>query len=91
MAARNVLVGNDEICKVADFGLLRELPQDESIYQMHTNVPCPVRWMAPESISERQFSVGSDVWSYGILMWEMFHPDKTPYEGLGNLEVATKV
>jgi serine/threonine protein kinase len=84
-------VGDNETCKVADFGLLREIPKDDSIYQMHTNVPCPVRWMPPESISQRKFSTASDVWSFGVLQWEMFNPKKTPYGSFGNMEVAMKV
>ena len=91
LAARNILVGEGEICKVADFGLLRELPKDDSIYHMQTNVPCPVRWMPPESISERSFSTASDIWSFGILQWEMFNPKKHPYNHMSNIEVATKV
>ena len=91
LAARNILVGDNETCKVADFGLLREIPKDDSIYQMHTNVPCPVRWMPPESISQRKFSTASDVWSFGVLQWEMFNPKKLPYGTFGNMEVAMKV
>ncbi len=91
LAARNVLVTDNETCKVADFGLLRELPKDESFYHMQTNVPCPVRWMPPESITERNFSTASDVWSFGILIWEMFNPTKNPYTSFSNIEVATKV
>ena len=91
LAARNILVGDNELCKVADFGLLRELPKDDSIYHSQTNIPCPIRWMPPESISDRQFSTASDVWSFGILIWEMFNPGKLPYEKLGNFECVTKV
>lgn len=76
---------------MSDFGLLRELPRDDSIYHMTTSVPCPVRWMAPESIEQRDFSPASDVWSFGILQWEMFNPNKMPYQNLGNIEVAMKV
>ncbi len=76
---------------MADFGLLRELPKDDSFYHMQTNVPCPVRWMPPESITDRNFSPASDVWSFGILIWEMFTPTKTPYATFSNIEVATKV
>ena len=88
LAARNVLVGENEVCKVADFGLLRELPEENSIYQSTANAPLPVRWMAPESIKDRTFSAASDVWSYGVLMWEMFNPDKKPYDTLSNMECA---
>ena len=91
LAARNVLVGENEVCKVADFGLLRELPKEDSIYQSTANAPLPVRWMAPESIRERTFSVASDVWSYGILMWEMFNPGKVPYHTLSNVECVMEV
>ncbi len=84
-------MGKNETCKVSDFGLLRELPKDDSIYHMKTSVPCPIRWMPPESIADRIFSPASDVWSFGILLWEMFLPHKTPYEELGNIEVAMKV
>ncbi|KAL5457377.1 hypothetical protein EMCRGX_G034628 [Ephydatia muelleri] len=88
LAARNVLVGENEVCKVADFGLLRELSEENSIYQSTANAPSPVRWMAPESIKDRTFSAASDVRSYGVLMWEMFNPDKKPYDTLSNMECA---
>ena len=91
LAARNVLVGTNEICKVADFGLLREIPRDDSIYISQHNVPCPIRWMPPESISDRVFSPASDVWSFGVLVWEMFNPTKLPFEKYDNLACATKV
>jgi serine/threonine protein kinase len=91
LAARNVLVGANEICKVADFGLLREIPRDDAFYTASHNVPCPIRWMAPESISDRQFSAASDVWSFGVLVWEMFHPTKLPFENYDNLACVSKV
>ena len=89
LAARNVLVGDGEICKVADFGLLRELPEDDAIYVSSSNVPCPIRWMPPEAI-KRKFSVASDVWSFGILQWEMMNPGKLPYANFANLEVRER-
>ncbi|KAL5457396.1 hypothetical protein EMCRGX_G034648 [Ephydatia muelleri] len=95
LAARNVLVRENEICKVADFDLLRELPEElpeeNSIYEPTANAPLPVRWMATESIKGKKFSVASDVWSYGILMWEMFNPDKMPYPTFSNMECIMKV
>ena len=73
---------------MADFGLLREIPQDDSIYYSTHNTPCPIRWMSPEAIVRRKFSAASDVWSFGILQWEMFYPAKTPYENMDNLQVC---
>ena len=53
--------------------------------------PMPVRWMAPESLTIKHFSVASDVWSYGVLMWEMFKPTKMPYEEFGIYQIASKL
>ena len=84
-------MSEDETCKVSDFGLMRELPEDDSMYHMSTFLPCPVRWMAPESIGNKVFSPASDVWSFGVLQWEMFHPSELPYHDMSNLAVAAKV
>ena len=85
------MVSKDEICKVGDFGLLRELPKDEKIYVASNKVALPVRWMAPESLPPmRQFSTASDIWSFGILMWEMQNPNKIPYEEMDNMEYAIR-
>lgn len=73
------MVSQDEICKVADFGLLRELPKGGEIYVAKADVPLPIKWMAPESLKDKEFSTASDVWSFGVLMWEMYHPNETPY------------
>ena len=85
------MVGDNETCKVADFGLLRELPKDDSIYHAKTSIAWPIRWMAPESLTDREFSSASDVWSFGILLWEMLYPDVLPYYNLDNVQCATKV
>ena len=62
------------------------------VYASSYKGPSPIRWMAPESISKRMFSSASDVWSYGILQWEMLNPTKLyPYPGLQNEEVAKRV
>ena len=85
-------MGENETCKVSDFGLLRELPKNKSAYCMQTDVPLAARWLAPESIESRRFSFASDVWSFGVLQWEMFYPHKTPYGNIkGNMEVVMKV
>ena len=91
LAARNVMVDSRETCKVADFGLLREIPKDNTIYQATTEMPWPIRWMAPESLDNREFSPASDVWSFGVLLWEMYYPNKLPYTELNNVQVPMKV
>ena len=85
------MVDQDEICKVGDFGLLRELPKDVEIYVAKTKVAFPIRWMAPESLMRKEFSPASDVWSFGVVMWEMFNPRLKPYKGMNNIEVAVNV
>ena len=80
LAARNVLVGDGEVCKVSDFGLLRELPKGDAIYHSKSAFPWPIRWMAPESLRDRVFSQATDVWSFGVLQWEMFNPKEKPYK-----------
>ena len=85
------MVGEGEVCKVGDFGLLREMPKDVEIYVSKTKTPFPIRWMAPESLMSNIFSPASDVWSYGIVMWEMYNPKELPYKGLNNLEVVARI
>ena len=85
------MVSQDEICKVGDFGLLRELPKDVEIYVAKTKVALPIRWMAPESLMRKEFSPATDVWSFGIVMWEMYNPKGKPYKGMNNTQVAVSV
>ena len=85
------MVSQDEICKVGDFGLLREIPKDTDIYVSKTKTPFPIRWMAPESHLRKEFSPATDVWSFGIVTWEMHNPKELPYKGLSNTEVAANV
>ena len=91
LAARNVMVDIRETCKVADFGLLHEIPKDNTIYQATTEMPWPIRWMASESLDDLKFSPASDVWSFGVLLWEMYHPNWLPYAELNNVQVPMKV
>ena len=82
----------NETCKVSDFGLLREVPKDYNMYVSTYQGPSPLRWMAPESIKDKIFSNASDVWSYGILQWEMFNPEKEmPYHNLDDVQMILKV
>ena len=85
-----MLVGANGICKVADFSLLRSIPCDLSVYMASHSIPCPIRWMPPESIIDRAFSAASDVWSFGVLVWEMFNPTKLPFEKYDNMAVVSK-
>ena len=79
------------MCKVSDFGLLRGIPKDEEVYVSQSGGQSPLRWMAPESISDNIFSEASDVWSYGVLQWEMFNPDKNPYHDLQTAQMVAMV
>lgn len=86
------MVGSNETCKVADFGLMRELEDYEEVYVATNATNCPLRWMSPESIELKQFSASSDVWSYGILLWEMFNPTEVPYPMFdNNIQLTTNI
>ncbi|XP_073254411.1 uncharacterized protein [Porites lutea] len=69
LAARNVLVGHGKLLKIADFGLMRQVYRD--IYEIKNQKKLPIKWMAPESIFEQVFTVKSDIWSFGIVLWEV--------------------
>nr|AAS79436.1 vascular endothelial growth factor receptor [Podocoryna carnea] len=81
LAARNVLVGPDYIMKIADFGLARDIYKDE-FYLKETTGLLPVKWMAPESLFDKVYTSMSDIWSYGIVLWEAFTLGGSPYPGL---------
>jgi len=90
LAARNVLVGENQICKVADFGFARDVITSH-VYERKSEGRLPIRWMAPESLYDNMFSVKSDIWSFGVLIWEIVTLGSTPYPGLGAAEVMKKV
>lgn len=90
LASRNILVSEDKVCKVGDFGFARRVT-DECAYERTTANPVPVKWMAPEALVENKFTSKSDVFSLGILMWEIVTLGATPYEYLTSQEVFKKV
>ncbi|XP_073254166.1 fibroblast growth factor receptor 4-like [Porites lutea] len=78
LAARNVLVGKDYVMKIADFGLARDIYKS-SLYVKTNSGVLPMKWMAIESLFLREYSEKSDVWSFGICLWEIFTLGGTPY------------
>lgn len=89
LAARNVLVGLNETCKVADFGLLRQI--DDGCYLLTGASKVAIRWCAPECLKTRKFYPASDVWSYGIVLREMAYPTEIPYKEYNDYEVGGKI
>ncbi|XP_072476101.1 fibroblast growth factor receptor 3 isoform X5 [Notamacropus eugenii] len=81
LAARNVLVTEDSVMKIADFGLARDV-HNIDYYKKTTNGRLPVKWMAPEALFDRVYTHQSDVWSFGVLLWEIFTLGGSPYPGI---------
>ena len=89
LAARNILVGENLICKVADFGLARVI--DEGIYEAYTGAKFPIKWTAPEAAMYSHFTIKSDVWSFGILLYELITYGHIPYSGLNNAQALEAI
>ncbi|XP_071806709.1 uncharacterized protein [Asterias amurensis] len=90
LATRNILLGEDLVAKVSDFGLARDI-QDEQQYEMKSKGRVPVRWMAPESLHDNIYTSKSDVWGYAVLMWELVTLGSHPYPGMSSREVMEKI
>uniref|UniRef100_A0A8C6P2D8 receptor protein-tyrosine kinase n=1 Tax=Nothobranchius furzeri TaxID=105023 RepID=A0A8C6P2D8_NOTFU len=90
LAARNVLLTHGRVAKICDFGLARDITTDAS-YVLRGNARLPVKWMSPESIFDCIYTFESDVWSYGILLWEIFSLGNSPYPGMQVCSVFYKM
>ncbi|KAK7495062.1 hypothetical protein BaRGS_00013702 [Batillaria attramentaria] len=90
LAARNVLVGEGLIVKISDFGLSRDIYSSD-YYRVQSKSLLPVRWMPPESIMYGKFTTDSDVWSFGVVLWEVFSFGLQPYFGYSNQEVIEMI
>ncbi|KAI5094481.1 tyrosine-protein kinase FRK, partial [Silurus meridionalis] len=99
LAARNVLVGDNNICKVADFGLARidgvyvydDDDDEEPVYEVKQGTKLPVKWTAPEALHDNKFTIKSDVWSFGILLYEIMTFGQMPYPTLTNQQVMQRM
>ncbi|XP_072025120.1 hepatocyte growth factor receptor-like [Amphiura filiformis] len=87
LAARNCMVDEQLVLRIADFGLSRDMNESDYYQSGDRKAKLPVKWMAPESLAKRLYSVKSDVWSYAIMLWEMFSRGKKPYQGVANRDV----
>ncbi|XP_032903130.1 megakaryocyte-associated tyrosine-protein kinase isoform X1 [Amblyraja radiata] len=85
LAARNILVSHDNMAKVSDFGLAKGVSSSQDQAKL------PVKWTAPEALKHQKFSTKSDVWSYGILLWELFSYGRAPYPKLSLTDVSERV
>ena len=86
LAARNVLVAKDLVIKIGDFGLARDVHKND-YYRKVGDGWLPIRWMAPEAVFERKYTSMSDVWSFGVLLWEIMSLGASPYPSVTKMEV----
>ncbi|PRD30296.1 UNVERIFIED_CONTAM: Focal adhesion kinase 1 [Trichonephila clavipes] len=89
IAARNVLVSSHECVKLGDFGLSRWV--EEQHYYKASKGKLPIKWMAPESINFRRFTTASDVWMFGVCIWEILMFGVKPFQGVKNNDVIGRI
>lgn len=89
LAARNILVVDNNVLKIADFGLARNIQGD--YYKKTTDGRLPIKWMAIESLANQVYTSQSDVWSFGILLWEIMTLGGTPYPGIHAQELIKRL
>ena len=90
VACRNCLVNSTRVVKLADFGMTRPMFEND-YYRFSRKGMLPVRWMAPESLADGLFTPMSDIWSYGVLLYEMITFGSFPFQGLSNNQVMEHV
>uniref|UniRef100_A0A452UET4 Tyrosine-protein kinase receptor n=1 Tax=Ursus maritimus TaxID=29073 RepID=A0A452UET4_URSMA len=86
LAARNCMVAHDFTVKIGDFGMTRDIYETD-YYRKGGKGLLPVRWMAPESLKDGVFTTSSDMWSFGVVLWEITSLAEQPYQGLSNEQV----
>ncbi|XP_051540973.1 tyrosine-protein kinase SYK-like isoform X1 [Myxocyprinus asiaticus] len=91
LAARNVLLVTQHYAKISDFGLSKALTEEENYYKAKGHGKWPVKWYAPECMNYFKFSSKSDVWSFGVLMWEAFSYGQKPYKGMKGNDVIQMI
>jgi len=94
LAARNCLLTGDDpmILKISDFGMSRIAVDDEDLYTANTSArQIPIRWTAPEALEHLEYYTSTDVWGYGVMIWEIFSGGKLPYAGFNNSQTRHEV
>lgn len=91
LAARNVLLVTQHYAKISDFGLSKAVAEEQNYYRAKGHGKWPVKWYAPECINYFKFSSKSDVWSFGVLMWEAFSYGQKPYKGMKGNDVMQMI
>lgn len=89
LAARNCLVSEGKVLKISDFGMSRQ--EDDGVYSSSGLKQIPIKWTAPEALNYGRYSSESDVWSYGVLLWETFSLGVCPYPGMTNQQAREQV